>query len=150
MLLFVDGREFNERNKRYMEIKYKNGVPYREGFLSYLSKSIKSRNYSRHRIRIKICDKNMSFERFIEEFSRTFDFFATVFIVFKGIGGGTYLRPIDSLKINYEDIPIQSILFLFAVSPNNYSFRMWYKERNDDDIEHYNSVSAMGLKFIGV
>ena len=133
-----------------MEIKYRNGVPYREGWLVFLAKSIKSKNYARHKISIKICDKSMNMEKFIEEFTRGFDFFATVFIVFKGIGGETYLKPMDSLEINYKDIPIQNILYLFAVAPNNYSFRMWYKEKNNDDMENYNPVSIKGLKFIGV
>ena len=133
-----------------MEIKYRNGVPYREGWLVFLAKSIKSKNYARHKISIKICDKSMNMEKFIEEFTRGFDFFATVFIVFKGIGGETYLKPMDSLEINYKDIPIQNILYLFAVAPNNYSFRMWYKEKNNDDMQNYNPVPTKGLKFIGV
>ena len=133
-----------------MEIKYRNGVPYREGWLVFLAKSIKSKTYARHKISIKICDKSMNMEKFIEEFTRGFDFFATVFIVFKGIGGETYLKPMDSLEINYKDIPIQNILYLFAVAPNNYSFRMWYKEKNNDDMQNYNPVPTKGLKFIGV
>lgn len=133
-----------------MEIKYRNGVPYREGWLVFLAKSIKSKNYARHKISIKICDKSMNMEKFIEEFTRGFDFFATVFIVFKGIGGETYLKPMDSLEINYKDIPIQNILYLFAVAPNNYSFRIWYKEKNNDDMQNYNPVPTKGLKFIGV
>ena len=129
-----------------MDIKELYGVPYIENEITYMAKSFRSKYYIKSTTKIKVCTKSMNMQKFIEAFMKGLDFFSTVYIIFKGINGEKYIKPLMYLELEENKIPYDNILFLFAVSPNNKSFRMWYKEKNNDT-KDIHAVPLKGIKF---